>query len=82
MLSPWVTQLGMEGTSAQNPPFSALRTTTWIFIRIGGGGGGSRTHVRNGCHTRAYVCIYFVVYSTRTLRNSKMSPNLVRLMSA
>ena len=32
MVSPWVAQPGMAGTSAQKPPSSASCTTTLIFI--------------------------------------------------
>ena len=33
IVSPCVSQPGMEGTSAQKPPSSALWTITWIVIR-------------------------------------------------
>src|SRR6202035_1289965 len=34
MVSPWVAQPGMAGTSAQKPPSSASCTTTLIFMSI------------------------------------------------
>ena len=45
MLSPCVAQPGMAGTSAQYPPSSARWTMTLTFMK-NGGGGGSRTRVR------------------------------------
>ena len=46
-----------------------------------GGGGGNRTHVRNGCRAKDYVCISFIVYSASTLEKpqNKPTPNPIDL---
>lgn len=51
------------------------------FLEIGGGGGGSRTHVRNGCPFQDYVRSRFAVVSAPAARKrqERQAPSLIDL---